>query len=437
MKKTASNKKLILPMVAVASIALSSFSLAGTSPINTGNNNDSKAINGLGNKIVALALAGVTAFDNAMYQFDQNLLNVLNANTASKTVAEPVAHNASKATDSYINSSFQVIPNQLLSTSMGMINAKKIREQRIAHNNLTNKLTMAVPASDTLYSNNPQVIMAQYETGSNYYIGPPKVNDDNYFNVASVLSPTGYTPGELKAARDYMTYFTKSYNNPANKIDLSKLHTKLQTMTPKKQYVTLHNIVSGQSLLGSTYQQYQLALRSNMAAKSIAINNFNHLIAERSPSKTAVSGITNKSGKTITHPSQLQVESYQANHRIDNPAWIKSLQSQSSTTLQRETVVLLAEIAHQNYQAHIDRERILTTLSDIALQGSTASQMIMNTKAEAVNKAINSLANGTGSDSGASSGGTSNAEKIKEEIRKKDINKKDAKKSAEKYRRDH
>ena len=391
MKRSTSKKKLILPVVAVTSLALSSLALAGTTPpVGSSHNLNNKgivsAINKLGKKMVALTLAGVTAVDNAMFQFDKNLLDSLKANTASTRIASKVGQNTDTATNQFIKKSFQIIPNSILSTSEGMINAKTIQKQIKTRNNLVNTLTLGVPGSDTLYSNNLSVIESQYTNGSNYYIGPPKTNDDNYFNVASILEPMTYTKDQLTASHAYMDYLTKNYKNPVFSLHLSILQAKLNAEKPTEQYNTLYNFISS-----TPYQKYQLALRSSMASRSIAVNNFNRLIAERTPSKKSVSGIHNRQGKEITHPSPLQVKSYIASHRVNNPKWIESLQSQSSTTLQRETVVLLAEIEHQNYQAHLDRERVLATLSAMQLQGSTASRMLLQTKAAAVNQEIKAI----------------------------------------------
>ncbi len=415
MKLPKNKNKMILPVVAIASFALSTLTFAGAPASSAGgapttsNSGVIAAINHVGNEMVALATAGVTAVDSAMYQFDQNLLTILKANTASTTVSSQVPKNTQRATNSYIKNTLQVLPNHLASTSDSMINAAAIKNENEKDANRINALTMDVPGSDTLYSNNPAVIEAQFTNGSNYYIGPPKTTYDNDFNIASITAPMAYTSSQLTATTDYLAYLTQSYNNPANAVNFSTLQTKLQAMSPKKQYSELYNIISGQNKLGQAYQQYQLALRSNIATQSVALDNFNYLIAERTPSKTAVSGIKNSQGKTIRHPSELQVEAYQANHRADNPAWIKGLQSKTSTTLQREEVVLLAQIAHQNYQAHLDREKILTSLSAMELQSGMAGKLLLRTKSETLNRQIKDFGK---SSSRNHSGDSQTAEKI-------------------------
>ncbi len=405
MKRSNPKKKVILSIIAIAGLALSSITLAGTAasskvsftaspPTNGGGSDNScfiAAIKTVGNKMVALAFSGATVIDNAIFQYDPNLLTILNANTAATTISAAKAKSAGTATNAFVQDQFQSIPNQILPTNEGMMNAKIIQDQRNKQSKVISSLTTDVPASDTLYSNNPLVIQSQYTNGSNYYIGPPNINDDSYFNFSTLFSPKAYTTDEQTAVNDYIQYLTQSYNTPSTALNLSILESDLNAMKPKDQYNTLYNIISGQSKLGAAYQQYQLAMRSNMASESIALSNLNYLIAERAPSKTKVSGIADSQGKAISKPSSLQVKAYQANNRIDNPDWIKGLQKQSSATLQRETVVLLAQIAHQNYQAHLDRERIIASLSAMELQGNAANQILLITKAQAVNTAIGEL----------------------------------------------
>lgn len=413
MKRMKSKKTLILPVLAAASLSVSTLAPASNPPSPPNNNGSNSgitnALKDVGNKIVALGFAGMTAYDQAMYQFDQNLLNTLNANTANNTVTQNTPSSAT-GTNNFIKQSFQNIPDSVLSTGEMAINGKAVMNNIRNQKNLINNLTLGVPASDTLYINNPITLASSYGNTSfniekyygssqKYTIGPPPMNENNYFSVSSLLEPTAFTPSEANAANAYMIYLTKSYNNPASNLKLSKLKTYLNNLSAAKRPQALYNFISS-----SEYKKYQLAVRSNMAMKSIAINNFEHLIAERTPSKTAVQGITTPDGsQVITHPSPMQVEQYQALHREANPAWIQSLQSQSSTTLQREIAVELAQIIKQNYQAHQDRERIITALSAMQLEGSAAGQMQMQIIAQQLNQQISSLGGGNSSSSDSSS----------------------------------
>ena len=66
--------------------------------------------------------------------------------------------------------------------------------------------------------------------------------------------------------------------------------------------------------------------------------------------------------------SPLQVEAYQANHRIQDSKWYQSVQNASPADVQRNILIVLAEIEHQNYEAHLDRERLLAAITASNLQ---------------------------------------------------------------------
>ena len=419
MKKFNPKKHLILPAIALTSLSISALTLAGAPPT-PANAGLTQAIQQVGNKIVAVSFAGMTAASNAMYQFDQNLADTLLANSAWNTINQN-GSSTTALTNQYIQNSFSSLPNSILSTKPGLLNTAQIKKQNKEKQNIIQDLTLGVPASDTLYSNDPLVVMSQFENGGGlnikylntnkkFTIGPPPMNDDNYFNIASITAPTSYTTDQLAAANTYMKYLTQSYTDPADSLDMLKLSSYLNNLTKQdgksvaqQKYQTLMSINKSDA-----YQSYQLAIRSNMAQKSVAIDNFEHLIAERTPSKVNVSGIKDNQGKTVSNPSPLQVKAYQANHRINDPAWIKSLQSQSSTTLQREIAVELAEMLQQNHQAHLDRERMMATLSASELQASTANNMLLQTKAHDVNQMIGQLVSPSDDDDSDSNNQNSN-----------------------------
>lgn len=388
MKKS---KKIILPVIAMTSIALSSLAFANTtSPhrntlsgginINTSSSGSIvAAINNVGKNMVAVGYAGLQAFDNAMYQVDVNLLGTLATSRAGSTITSQVSKNAEVATADFIKNRFQILPNQIL--DINGEGGKKIAAEIKNQAQLTKTMKLDIPASDTLYSNDPLVT----QRGAP---GKPKENDDNYFSISSVLAPTTYTTAQKKAALYYMRYLTKSYDNnsPKNQINLEGLLTK-QTSNATKATI-LKAIHNGTGALGEAYKTYQLALRSDMAMKSIGVNSFNRMIAERTPSTKTVPGIKDRNGKVITHPSPLQIQNYIANHRIDNPAWIKGLQSKSSTALLRELVIMQARTLQQNNQAHLDNEHLIALLAAQQLQSSNGNQIFLGMKIKALNTAI-------------------------------------------------
>ena len=77
------------------------------------------------------------------------------------------------------------------------------------------------------------------------------------------------------------------------------------------------------------------------------------------------------------------------------PKWYQHLQTATPANLQRETLMVLAEIENQNYQAHLDRERILATLTAQQASGIASKQALLLTNAQKVNTVIDKL---TGND---------------------------------------
>ena len=65
----------------------------------------------------------------------------------------------------------------------------------------------------------------------------------------------------------------------------------------------------------------------------------------------------------------------------------------SPATVQRETLFVLAEIEAQNYRAHLDRERMLATLTALASQSANVNQLLAKTDAKNVNQVISNATN--------------------------------------------
>ncbi|HLD84470.1 MAG TPA: hypothetical protein VI844_01720, partial [Coxiellaceae bacterium] len=131
--------------------------------------------------------------------------------------------------------------------------------------------------------------------------------------------------------------------------------------------------------------QYVLTIRALLAVRSITLNTLDTLVAERTPTAAL--------GKIIgtSSASPLQIEAYQANNRVENPAWYTLINNDSPAAVERTIAVELAEIEHQNYQAHLDRERLLSAITAMNLQTSlSGTQALLQQQSTAVNDAINS-----------------------------------------------
>jgi len=221
-------------------------------------------------------------------------------------------------------------------------------------------------ASDTLYFKKLPSSMTSDSTPS--VLIPKKINN-SFLDFASFITPTAYTPTQQINAANFLKYAAQSTQNLAGDLNFTKI-------TPQ----TLGTIKNE-----PTYQAYMFTIRSLLAIRSININALNQLKAERTPipdlfeaagGKVGGAGNLTQAEVSAKEASPLQVEAYQANHRFDNPQWYQSVENASPATVQRETLIVLAEIEHQNYEAHIDRERLLAATT---AQNLLTNLQVMNT----------------------------------------------------------
>lgn len=275
-----------------------------------------------------------------------------------------------------ITSQLQPVSDNLLEVSSGMNNANAVSQRLINDANLKTNLSTLLPASDTIYSNDPQVLQSDLSGISGlpkWGLQQPSTLYDNYFSISSLLQPLSYSDNGT-AAKAFLAFITQSYNNPATPIDYNAFQQKLAQAQGAGDKVSLY----AQLLNDSNYINYQLSSRSALATRSVAVNNFQNLIVERTPvtGLGTTAGLVNSNGTPIPNASPLQVESYLATRRANSPAWYTQVQTESPASVQRETLVVLAEIEAQNFQAHLDSERLLATVSaQVAAASSTATQL--------------------------------------------------------------
>ncbi len=352
----------------------------------TDSSGSSSGSNSTGNQIAALAQAGVLAYYNAAYQVDNYLNNYLQANIANSNTQTNVNQMAQGLSTQVMQTNLQTIPYSIL-TPRGS-DSSQISSTQAAQANFVNTLTINVPASDTLYTNNPGVAAIQFQPGSSQFsVAKPTVFNDNYFNIASVIEPVVFTDSQKNAALYFVNYLMQNYNYPTQNINFSLLKSKL-TGDPQKQYQYLRNIMTS-----PVYQGYQLGVRSTAASNSVVLDNLSYLISERTPVKGlgTQANLQDSQGNAIADASPLQVEQYTATHRINNPQWYQHVQGASPANIQRETLLVLAEMESQLYQAHLDHERLLATLSAQQATSAQAAQTLLQTKAQDVNTLIQNM----------------------------------------------
>ncbi len=341
------------------------------------------AIQQLGVEVQAISVASSKGFNDMMYQLDQNLVVAMQANSQSNSAQLAAKNSADSMTNTQLSSSLMQFPEQI-------VNASQLSNSQMAtditnRQHLLENLTTNTPASDTLYLDTATNPLAAEDN-----VGPPTALNDDYFNADSLLTPSAYNDPQEQAAQSYLEYVTQAYSSLINGIDFDKLKSKLNNLSPADRAQALQNFVTN-----PVYQKYQLAVRSLMAAKSIALSNLNLLMAERTPVKDLATnaGIPNDPNLPAGYASPLEVENYIANERVNNPQWFQQIKTASPAAVQREEVLILAEIENELERNHLDNERLLATLSISTLQSTQASQLVLQSKAQDVNQIIDPKAN--------------------------------------------
>ncbi|WP_260511948.1 phosphoesterase [Coxiella burnetii] len=341
-----------------------------------------KAIKEVGLEVQALAIASKKSVSNMKYQLDENLDLALQADVEKNNALQTVKNNAGTNTQNQISGTLLQFPEQV-------INASQLNDAQMAatiknRKNLIPNLTTAIPASDTLYLTDAEDPLA-----NTYGVAKPDSLYDNYFNFDSLFAPSAYNSDQQQAATTYLQYLTKPYQSLTDNIHFSELKDNLNKLSAEKRADKLKSFLNNPA-----YQKFQLAVRSLIATKSLAIDNFNTLLNERVPVKGlgAKVGMPDDPHLPKGYASPLQVENYIANQRINSPDWFKQMKTASPAVVAREQVLILAEIESQLERNHLDNERLLATLSLMALQGTKNSEMELQTNTAAdLNKLIDQI----------------------------------------------
>ena len=352
------------------------------------------AIQNLTQTVVKIADTASKTYHSENYQASPSMQKNEASNVANNDAKKITTDTTYNTTDDQIKEKLQSIPYSILSSQTGAQDADKVSNFWKNKNKLMKSLTTEAPASDTLYYNDPTVASMSFLTGSNNMLQKPKTMNDDYFNAASILGPTNYTPEQKKAAEMFSTYLTQDYSYPSDNINFNRVRNKISQLKGDRKYSDI-NVLLNNLMNDPSYQKYQLTVRSNTAASSVSHDSLNHLIAERTPVKNlgATANIKDANGKPIIDASPLDVEKYTATHRVKSKQWYDQVQAAAPATVQRETLVVLSEIEAQLYQAHLDRERMITLMATQQALLSSQNNMLLQSQSQSLNQTIDSLTN--------------------------------------------
>lgn len=264
-----------------------------------------------------------------------------------------------------------VVGNTELSNAKNFttVNTSNISE-RSAQNVLTNRdqketqRIAGIPASDTII---PQ------QQGFAFRARAVDVNNGNQaLNFDTLIQPTNYSNFDVQNLIRNPQY---NFVQLAGGLFQPITSISLQNANPKLTEEQMQEIQATPD-----YQRLQAAVRSYVAAQSVGASNLYQLMMERIPQKGlgTQAGVTDKNGNPIADASELQVQQYLATRRSQNRAWYDQMATASPTTVQRETLFVLAEIREQLFQMQLQNERLLATLSVMQMQqNNQASRLNM------------------------------------------------------------
>ena len=230
-----------------------------------------------------------------------------------------------------------------------------------------------IPGTDTLYVRGMAgevalntLFLLKSQNYKDQLKEPDKKPNSDYLDFSTLITPASYTEDELKNVNRFLVFATRNTENLTSGINFSELHGKPMALFNLKQ--------------NPQYQNYLLTMRNLLAQRTITLSALNQLIGERTPIQNlgVAAGMPPTDPEKNTYPSAspLQVESYRANHRLTDPHWYQSVQNASPATVQRELLIVLAEIEHQNYEAHLDRERLLAAIAGLNIMNSTQLEKV-------------------------------------------------------------
>lgn len=344
-----------------------------------------KAIENLGRQIDSMNTANIQAKNQEKYQQDPYLTQGMQSHSSLNQLKQLTDQKISSDTQNEVTHSLQQISYAITPPTDNSEDQKNQQEWDSAHSMLY--LTQGVVASDTPYvsSSNYGYLLDALRMGVAKPSEMKKSLNDADFNISSIFMPMSYSPDQLKAANKFMDYVLPLTDYSSTMINFSKLQG--QGPEVMKRFIN-----------SDAWQNYDYNLRSSVALRSMASSSFASLIAERTPgnmvtingkaASPSIPEVTDCEGNVIKNPSQLQIESYIANHRVCSTAWRNHINTASPATIQRETLFVLADLQSQMYQQHMDNEKMLVALTSMQALFSKLTALMNTTNVAQMNQAI-------------------------------------------------
>jgi len=196
----------------------------------------------------------------------------------------------------------------------------------------------------------------------------PTPSDNSAFNADTIFGVTSYP-----ATQDGKTPSAQADNIGNLILFLSNITQPLPDPGLSTDPETRKNELSN-----SQVQAYLMQVRTLAALRSMALSNFNFLAQERAvvPKLGSDAGMIvipkspdecSKKPTPVADASQLQLDKYMLDRRLNNPCWYANMNAASPAALQRETLFVLVELQRQLFETQMLHERVLATLSTMQM----------------------------------------------------------------------
>lgn len=204
--------------------------------------------------------------------------------------------------------------------------------------------------------------------------GCPAAPSNEQFNADSIFGTLGYSDSQV-ANINSLIHFLANLTLPLPDPGLST-----DSATRKSQ------------LQRADVQNYLLMIRTLVSLQSMALSNFNFLAEERK----IIPGLGEKANMKlpsaspggnptpVKDASQLQLEQYLINNRLNNSTWYASMNTASPAAVQREILFVLAETQRQLFELRMVNERMLATMSTMQMALTQMSRSNLQVQADQV-----------------------------------------------------
>lgn len=233
---------------------------------------------------------------------------------------------------------------------------------------------------EVFFGNNNQP--AEYTEGNKYY------------NINTLMNPLAYTDAEEKAAGYLLKNLEKSIElPPMQPAQIPQPLTEKQFKAVVKQLTDPDLKYNPMDRIVELQHKYTDVTRALLINRSILMNNFYRIYAKRLEDQAVLSSSVRNTKNERMHSEQ-ELSAYLANRRL-NAQWYKAMSEAPPSTIERETLFVLAEMRQQMFEQQKQMEHVLLTLSVMALSQMKSQKSDVGTLNAQIQREIDEFLKGS------------------------------------------